>query len=194
MLMTNEYCVWKGKPSAPWQKITKKWSFFIKWHFGPVQCRELCAHFHSAASLTYHAPDTWHVTTPSLIILTLGRPVLALPGKSECQARSNYYHFYRLSYVAARDWTCDLFPKADTLPLELLGPVYLNSNCIQKMQKHWQSVYTLISRWSLIWVINDIWALTLFCLMHAYQSLSCTTHAQLWSIAKIHWEECPAEH
>ena len=41
--------------------------------------RELNAHIYSAASLTYHAPDTWHDTTPSHIILTLGRPVLALP-------------------------------------------------------------------------------------------------------------------
>ena len=41
--------------------------------------RELNAHFYSAASLKYHAPDTWHDTTPSQIILTLGRPVLALP-------------------------------------------------------------------------------------------------------------------
>ena len=41
--------------------------------------RELNAHFYSAASLKYHAQDTWHDTTPSHIILTLGRPVLALP-------------------------------------------------------------------------------------------------------------------
>ena len=47
--------------------------------------RELNAHFYSAASLKYHAPDTWHDTTPSHIILTLGRPVLALPRKSERQ-------------------------------------------------------------------------------------------------------------
>ena len=41
--------------------------------------RELNAHFYSAASLKYHVPDTWHDTTLSHIILTLGRPVLALP-------------------------------------------------------------------------------------------------------------------
>ena len=52
------------------------------------QGRELNAHFYSAASLKYHAPDTWHDTTPSHIILTLGRPVLALPHKSECQVTS----------------------------------------------------------------------------------------------------------
>ena len=51
--------------------------------------RELNAHFYSAASLKYHVPDTWHDTTPSHIILTLGQPVLALPCKSECQARSS---------------------------------------------------------------------------------------------------------
>ena len=53
------------------------------------QGRELNAHFYSAASLKNHAPDTWHDTTPSHIILTLGRPVLTLPRKSECQAMSN---------------------------------------------------------------------------------------------------------
>ena len=47
--------------------------------------RELNAHFYTAASRKYHAPDTWHDITPSHIILTLGRPVLALPRKSECQ-------------------------------------------------------------------------------------------------------------
>ena len=40
-----------------------------------------------------HAPDTWHDTTPSHIIPTLGRPVLALSRKTECQARSTYYQF-----------------------------------------------------------------------------------------------------
>ena len=40
------------------------------------------AHFYSAASLKYHAPDTWHDATPSHIILTLGLPVLALPFKT----------------------------------------------------------------------------------------------------------------
>ena len=49
--------------------------------------RELIALFYSAASMKYHAPDTWHDTTLSHIILTLGRPVLALPRKTECQAR-----------------------------------------------------------------------------------------------------------
>ena len=86
--------------------------------------RELNAHFYSAASLKYHAPDTWHDTTPSHFILTLGQPVLALPRKSECQERSNKYHFEWLWYVAARDRTQDLpFPGADTLPTELSGPV-----------------------------------------------------------------------
>ena len=37
---------------------------------------ELNVHFYSAASLKYHALDTWPDTTPSHIILTLGRPVL----------------------------------------------------------------------------------------------------------------------
>ena len=44
------------------------------------------AHFFSTASLKYHGPDTWHDTKSSHIILIRGRPVLALPRKSECQA------------------------------------------------------------------------------------------------------------
>ena len=44
--------------------------------------KELNAHFYSAASLKYHAPDTWYDTTASHIILTLDRPALALPRKS----------------------------------------------------------------------------------------------------------------
>ena len=51
--------------------------------------RELNAHVYSAASQKHHVPDTWHDTTPSHIILTLGRPVLALPRKSECQAAAS---------------------------------------------------------------------------------------------------------
>ena len=51
--------------------------------------RELNAHFYIGASLKYHVPDTQHDTTLSHIILTLGRPVLGLPHKSECQASSS---------------------------------------------------------------------------------------------------------
>ena len=50
--------------------------------------KELNAHVHTPASLSYHFPDTWHDTTPCHI-LTLGQPVLALPRKFECQARSS---------------------------------------------------------------------------------------------------------
>ena len=45
--------------------------------------RELNAHFYSAASLKCHAQDTWHDTTSCHIILTLGRPVVALTRKSK---------------------------------------------------------------------------------------------------------------
>ena len=55
--------------------------------------RELSAHIYSVVSLKYHAPDTSHDTTLSHIILTLGRPDLALPSKSERQAGSSKYHF-----------------------------------------------------------------------------------------------------
>ena len=73
--------------------------------------RELNAHFYSAVSLKYHVPDTWHDTTLSHIILTLGRPVLALPRKSECQARCTGTIFYDFSM--SRDRTRDIpFPEA----------------------------------------------------------------------------------
>ena len=58
-----------------------------------IWLRQGVQYLYSAVSLMYHAPDTWHDTTPSHIILTLGRPVLVLPRKSECQARGSYYHF-----------------------------------------------------------------------------------------------------
>ena len=85
--------------------------------------RELNAHFYSAASLKYHVPDTWHDTTPSHIILTLGRPVLALPLSLSAKRGAASTIFYDW-YVAARDRTHDLpFPGADILPTELLGLV-----------------------------------------------------------------------
>ena len=59
----------------------------IKSGFGQFGCdRELSAHFHSAASLWYQIPDNLPDTIPSHIILTAGRPVLALIRKSECKA------------------------------------------------------------------------------------------------------------
>ena len=65
--------------------LTSLSTMFQSYSDGVAGCdRELSAHFYCVASLRYHAPDTWHDTTPSHIILTLGRPVLALPRKSEC--------------------------------------------------------------------------------------------------------------
>ena len=65
--------------------------------------RELNAHFYSAASLKYHVPDTWHDATPSL-----GRPVLVLPRKSECQARMDGWvrvlHPFNSISVISRRW------------------------------------------------------------------------------------------
>ena len=46
--------------------------------------RKQCSLF-GTALLKHHCPDTWHDTISSHIILILGRPVLALPRKSECQ-------------------------------------------------------------------------------------------------------------
>ena len=66
--------------------------------------RELNAHFYSAASLKYHVPDTWHDTTPSHIILTLGRPVLTLPHKSECQARSSHTKNWQFLPLVVITW------------------------------------------------------------------------------------------
>ena len=74
-------CVYSG--------LTSLSTVFQSYHDGVWLWWELNAHFYSAASLKYHVPDTWHDTTPSHIILTLGRPVLALPCKSECQTSSS---------------------------------------------------------------------------------------------------------
>ena len=52
--------------------------------------REIDAHFYSAASLKYHAPDIWHDSTTS---------------PSECQARSRCIIFNNFGYVAAWDRT-----------------------------------------------------------------------------------------
>ena len=57
--------------------------------------RELNAYFYSADSLKYHARDPWHDTTPSHIILTRSRPLLALP----CKSPIPWGGHYRLSSV-----------------------------------------------------------------------------------------------
>ena len=51
--------------------LTSPSTIFQSYHDGVWlrQGMELNAHFYSAASLKYHAPDTWHDTTPSHIIL-----------------------------------------------------------------------------------------------------------------------------
>ena len=114
--------------------------------------RELNAHFYSAASLKYHAQDTWHDTTLSHIILTLGRSVLALPRKSECQARSSQYHFKRLWYVTARDQTQDLpFHGVDTLPTELSGQVCRCVHCIVLCIIFWNLINRKLLLFGIIW-------------------------------------------
>ena len=45
----------------------------------------------SAASLKYHAPDTWHGTTLINVILKRGQPALALPNKSASSISSNLW-------------------------------------------------------------------------------------------------------
>ena len=81
--------VWWGC-ACVYSSLTRRLQQFFS-HIATVSgcCRELNAHFYSAASMKYHVPDTWHDTTPSHIMLALGRPVLALPRKSEYQARSS---------------------------------------------------------------------------------------------------------
>ena len=58
--------------------------------------KELNAHFSSAASLKYHAPDTLHDNPPSHIILTLNWPVL-IPNSAflmlSGKRKSSLYHF-----------------------------------------------------------------------------------------------------
>ena len=67
---TSPYFSWREKSLLP--KILSQ-----------LEPWELNAHFYSAASLKYHALDTWHDTTPSHIIL------LAILGKFERQAKSS---------------------------------------------------------------------------------------------------------
>ena len=74
-------CVYTG--------LTSLSTIFQSYHDGVWLRQGAQCSLYSAASLKYHVPDTWHDTTPSHIILILGRPVLALPRKSECQARSS---------------------------------------------------------------------------------------------------------
>ena len=86
--------------------------------------RELSAHIYCDVSLKYHVPDTWHDTTPSHIILTLPRPVLALPCKSDAKRGAACTI---LKTLVCRDpgSNCDLkFPDGDTLATELPGLVH----------------------------------------------------------------------
>ena len=69
--------------------LTSLSTIFLSYNNGVWLRQDLNAHFYSAASLKYHAPDTWHDTISSHIILTLCRPVLDLHRQSECQARSS---------------------------------------------------------------------------------------------------------
>ena len=60
--------------------------------------RELNAHFYSAASLKYHVPDTWHDTTSSHIIMTLGNDFgISRPGIEPVTPRSLERTLYLLS-------------------------------------------------------------------------------------------------
>ena len=86
--------------------------------------RELNAHFYSATSQKYHAPDTWHDTTHSHIILTLGQPVLALPRKSlsaKREAASTIFNDFGMSRPGIEPMITRS-PKR-TLPTELPGLV-----------------------------------------------------------------------
>ena len=92
--------------------------------------RELNAHFYSAASLKYHVPDTWHDTTPSHTILTLGRPVLVLPQRG---AASTIFYDFGMSRPGIEPVTFH-FPRADTLPTDQWGP-YIRTSKENEMLK-----------------------------------------------------------
>ena len=93
-------------------------------HIMEVSCcdRERNAHFYSAASLKYHAPDTWYDTTPSHINLTLERPVLACPINQSAKrgAASTIFNDFGMSQPGMEPMTSR---SPDTLPTELFGPV-----------------------------------------------------------------------
>ena len=94
--------------------------------------RELNAHFYSAASLKYHAQYTWHDTTPSHIISTLG-----LSAK-----REPLVPFLTTLVCHAQDQTRNIpFPGADTLPTELPG--YFSVHEINNLQVSWK----LLGHW-----------------------------------------------
>ena len=114
--------------------------------------RELTAHFHSAASLKYHVPDTWHDTTPSHIILTLGWPVLALPGKSECQARSSYRNDPKFSDRYA--WANNVDPD-QTAPRSSLIRVYTVCHSVCIVWTHYSMVEPHSSNFRVI-TTNDL--------------------------------------
>ena len=68
--------------------LTPLSTIFRSYHDGVWlrQGRELNAHFYSAASLKYHASDTWHDTTPSHIILAM---IFSLFSTSRLSHRKN---------------------------------------------------------------------------------------------------------
>ena len=80
--------------------------------------------FYSTTSSKYHAPDTWHDTIPSHIILTMGRPVLALPHKSECQARKFSAIF--LVYRTPGSNTWPPIPRSGHSTDWATGPIFLD--------------------------------------------------------------------
>ena len=101
-----------------YSSLTSLSTIFQSYHDG-VWLRQGAQCFYSAAVLKYHVPDNWHDTTPSYIILTLGRPVLALPRKSECQARSSLYHFLDFGIRASTNF--QILEVLNFLPLKFGG-------------------------------------------------------------------------
>ena len=102
--------------------LTSLSTIFQSYHYG-VWLRQ-GAHFYSAASLKYHAPDTWHDTTPSHIILILGRPGLALPSKSWVPSEEQLVSFLTtLVYCGLGSNPWPPVPWIGHLPTELPGPV-----------------------------------------------------------------------
>ena len=104
----------------------------------------LNAHFHRAASLKYHVPDTWHDTTPSHIILTLGRPVLALSRKSECQASSSSTIFY--DFGMSRP---GIEPVTSRSPERTLYQLSYRGGCIPMEVNISTDTQTVVSHWKM---------------------------------------------
>ena len=116
--------------------------------------RELNVHFYSATSLKCHGPDTWHYITPSYIILTLGRLVLALARKSECQggAACNILNDFGLSRPGNETMTsrsperCSIL-LACTKPFQCCHSPFLKKYIIVTLKRTFGCIRGVVVEW-----------------------------------------------